>query len=156
MPISNLQLGLIIAGVLLVIGVMIYNGWQERRIRRRIESAFRPTDEAQAARVEPTLRAADDETGAAVPARRTAAAQGASASHPAERAESTFEPPMDVIEHVIDDVSPAEALTATSHASPLVDPDAQYSGVQPDPDIESILTLEPSAPIAVGAIAAGF
>ena len=37
---SSLQLGLIVAGVLLVVGVLIYNAWAERRIRRRIASAF--------------------------------------------------------------------------------------------------------------------
>ena len=43
LPISHLQLGLIVAGVLLVLGVIGYNAWQERRVRRRIASAFRPT-----------------------------------------------------------------------------------------------------------------
>ena len=52
LPISNLQLGLIIGGVLLVLGVIIYNHWQERRVRRRIESAFRPTEEKESARVD--------------------------------------------------------------------------------------------------------
>ncbi len=60
MPISNLQLGLIVAGVLLVLGVLIYNAWQERRVRRRIESAFRPTDTIAPSRVEPTLKAMED------------------------------------------------------------------------------------------------
>ena len=31
---SSLQLGLIVAGVVLVVGVVVYNGWQERRYRR--------------------------------------------------------------------------------------------------------------------------
>ena len=44
MRLSSLQLGLIVAGVLLVAGVIAYNAWQERRIRRRITSAFRKPD----------------------------------------------------------------------------------------------------------------
>ena len=42
MRLTTLQTGLIIAGVLLVAGVLVYNWWQERRVRRRIEGAFRP------------------------------------------------------------------------------------------------------------------
>ena len=61
MRMSSLQLGLIVAGILLVVGVIVYNAWQERRIRRRIASAFRTSDDvllqpASGRRVEPTLR----------------------------------------------------------------------------------------------------
>src|SRR6187402_3123402 len=63
MRLSTLQIGLIVAGVLLVIGVLAYNAWQERRARRRIEGAFRPGADALMARgggrddgrIEPTL-----------------------------------------------------------------------------------------------------
>src|SRR5512145_938405 len=57
--VSSLQLGLVVAGVLLVVGVILFNRWQERRIRQRIDAAFASgRDKAQAsdARVEPTLR----------------------------------------------------------------------------------------------------
>ena len=37
---TSLQLGLIIGGVVLVVGVLIYNWVQERRIRRKIAAAF--------------------------------------------------------------------------------------------------------------------
>ncbi len=40
-PMSSLQLGLIVAGVVLVVGVIVYNWLQERRIRRRIDATFR-------------------------------------------------------------------------------------------------------------------
>jgi hypothetical protein len=61
MRLSTLQIGLIVAGVLLVAGVIVYNAWQERRIRRRITSAFRKPDTAApqpdgGLRVEPTMR----------------------------------------------------------------------------------------------------
>ncbi len=37
---SELQLGLLIIGALVVIAVIVYNKWQENRLRRRTESAF--------------------------------------------------------------------------------------------------------------------
>ena len=62
MAMSPLQLGLIGAGIVLVVGVIIYNWWQERRVRQRIESAFRPSETQKptpgpdTARVEPSRR----------------------------------------------------------------------------------------------------
>ena len=62
---TSLQLGLIVGGVVLVVGVLIYNWLQERRVRRRIDDAFgdtaarraarRPPAAAPRRRVEPTL-----------------------------------------------------------------------------------------------------
>ena len=81
MPISNLQLGLIVAGVLLVLGVLIYNAWQERRVRRRIEAAFRATETIQPSRVEPTLKAMEDgESGAPLRSGRATPAHAAASS----------------------------------------------------------------------------
>ena len=34
---TSLQLGLIAAGVALIVGVLVYNWLQERRVRRRID-----------------------------------------------------------------------------------------------------------------------
>src|SRR5205823_5320249 len=100
LPISNLQLGLIVGGVLLVLGVIIYNHWQERRVRRRIESAFRPTEEKESARVEPTLGSAPDAGEASVMrTHRAAPVPTASPTRATPLSESTFVPPMDVIEH---------------------------------------------------------
>ena len=63
---TSLQLGLIAAGALLVGGVLAYNWFQERRVRRRIREAFAPHAgdadatrdsalPAAAARIEPSL-----------------------------------------------------------------------------------------------------
>ena len=159
LPISNLQLGLIVAGVLLVLGVILYNHWQERRVRRRIESAFRPTEDKEPTRVEPTLGSAprSDET-VAPRANRVMSPSPATTSRPTPASESTFVPPMDVIEH--DDVDTAartdESTVATTHAAADVAAETQYSGLQPDPDIESILTLELDGSIPAGAIGVGF
>jgi len=159
LPISNLQLGLIVGGILLVLGVILYNHWQERRVRRRIESAFRPTEEKESARVEPTLGSAP--RGGETVAMRTPRAASASSGLPTQAAplaESTFVPPMDVIEH--EDVDAAarvdEPALATAYEAADARGDTQYSGVQPDPDIESILTFELDQPIAASAIGSGF
>ena len=150
MRMSNLQLALIVAGVLLVVGVLIFNAWQERRIRRRIDAAFRPASpQADAPRLEPTLRPAggSDDAVPRVAAAGTApvvdsvplAGNGAMAT--------AFEPPMDVVQSV--PVEPAAAAAAPSIA------DVRGAGVAPDPDIECIITLQPAQPVAAGAIAAG-
>ena len=59
---TPLQLGLIAAGVLLVVAVIVYNVWQERRVTRRLAESHRAADRARNEtarraneRVEPTL-----------------------------------------------------------------------------------------------------
>ena len=158
MPISNLQLGLIVAGVLLVLGVLIYNAWQERRVRRRIEAAFRATETIQPSRVEPTLKAMEDgESGAPLRSGRATPAHAAASRAP-DTADSAFVPPMDVIEHDDTPVASRDAVSAaTTVREPLpVGADTRYSGVQPDPDIESILSVELVTPVTASALSAGF
>jgi hypothetical protein len=148
LPVSPLQLGLIIAGVALVVGVLVYNWWLERRVKRRIEGTFRKPAEALATaggntvRVEPTLRGAGDVPDDATPAYR-----------PPADAPSTFQPPMDVIEH--DDVD-ADAPDAQPMPLPaaIVESDGATARA-PDPEIECIVTLQPAKPVGVGAFAAG-
>ncbi|MCC6195585.1 MAG: cell division protein ZipA C-terminal FtsZ-binding domain-containing protein [Burkholderiales bacterium] len=144
-PPSPLQLGAIVAGVLVVVAVIVYNWWVERRVRRRIETAFRkPAASASAeVRVEPTLNRASEPPADAAPAYRPAGQPEA----------SSFTPPMEVIGH--DDVpagpAPATLPPAIGRAT---DSDA---GTQrrPDPEIECIVTLQPAKPVGVGAFAAG-
>src|SRR5438046_9638441 len=59
---NPLFLGLLIAGVVLVIGVVLINWLQERRVPRRIDAAFgKPGNTAPAAgRVEPMLHGEQD------------------------------------------------------------------------------------------------
>lgn len=147
LPVSPLQLGLIVAGVALVVGVMIYNWWLERRVRQRIDTTFRKPVEAVAPagatadRVEPTLRGVDEVPGDVIPAYRP------------PQATSSFAPPMDVIPH---DEPPEET------AVPIPVPDQTTivesegaTGRAPDPEIECIVTLQPAKPVGVGAFAAG-
>ncbi|MEO5764211.1 MAG: cell division protein ZipA C-terminal FtsZ-binding domain-containing protein [Casimicrobiaceae bacterium] len=146
---SHLQLALIVAGIALVVGVVIFNGWQERRIRRRIDAAFRPSSPPKdAPRVEPTLRSVDGDDPPRGAVAAAAAAPGDSAARAdasaAAAAESSFVAPMDVIASVAVEtpaIRPAE--------------DTRPGGPQPDPDIECIVTLQPAQPVAAGAIAAG-
>jgi len=145
---SPLQLGLIVAGVALVVGVMIYNWWLERRVRQRIQTTFRRPAEAVATagastdRVEPTLRGAEEVPDDAIPAYR-----------PAESA-STFEPPMDVI--VDDDEAPEVITTPVPEQTTIVESAGEgASGRAPDPEIECIVTLQPAKAVGVGAFAAG-
>jgi hypothetical protein len=63
LKLSDLQLALIAAGAVVIVAVILYNMWQERRARRRAEEAFGPGprdalfDAAPAERREPTLGA---------------------------------------------------------------------------------------------------
>ena len=70
---SSLQIGLLVIGAILVIAVYGYNIMQERRIRRRMDAAFKttadpllesaPSPESDLReRVEPTLAALGDAT----------------------------------------------------------------------------------------------
>jgi FtsZ-interacting cell division protein ZipA len=153
---SPLQVGLIIAGVLLVIGVMIYNAWVERRVRRRIAETFRKHEASQelrpasapaGERVEPTLRSA-----------------GATPEPPAdadpeyqpevqELPDAAFDTPMDVIEHA----APAAVEPATAPGAMARSQDGADTGGtrKPDPEIECIVTLQPAKAVGVGHLAAG-
>ena len=87
---SSLQIVLIVAGALLVIGVIVYNNWQERRLKREARRA--PAGDPKAARaaerVEPTL---------ATRAASSAAGDAAVAFRPGNEIDGTFEPPLEVI-----------------------------------------------------------
>jgi len=152
LPVSPLQLGLIIAGVLLVVGVIIYNWWLERRVRRKIEATFRkPVDgpvggSGSAQRLEPTLRKPSD-----APPEATAAYRS-----PAEVPPSAFETPMEVIEHddAVTEVADEPATAPAGAMAHSVETEAT-GGRKPDPEIECIVTLQPARPVAVGAFAAG-
>jgi len=166
---TSLQLGLIVAGVALVIGVVIYNWLQERRVRRRIKEAFRDTGSIRAtadsgpsvprggARVEPTMM----RDGAAAP-------MPENPPHDAEAIadDAPYEPPLDIQSRIASDLSDdaddvADAADAdvarTSAAVPAaVAPSAIDRNVRdPDPDIECIVMLQPVRPVSAGAIASG-
>jgi len=153
---SSLQLGLIVAGVALVVGVLIYNWWQERRVRRRIREAFRDagasasgtaprvTSGRGAERVEPTL--AQTETATVVPANPPAM------DEPVADDDAVYEPPLEIQASIATDLAEEEDSAAPSPAPPA---STDRNVRVPDPDIECIVSLQPVRSISAGALAAG-
>ena len=150
---SALQIGLIVAGILLVIGVFAFNRWQMRKLERRGAPVAR-TPEARTQpveRVEPTLGASSADT------------QGVAAFRADSESGSAFEVPGDVIappaSHATEEVDaaaddlPAEPGATLAPARPTT---AARPSAMPDHEIECLIPLQPAAPVAPTALAAGF
>ncbi len=169
MHMSSLQLGLIVAAVVLVLAVLLYNAWEERRIRRRIDQAFRAQDPSSSpdaggargepARVEPTMKPArGDASDANVDAPQISNADDRHATNgPADGgvAESSWSPPVEVIEHVLEPGAVPAREQFFDPGMPRVAAPSGSQGAQPDRDIECIVILQPAKPLTAGAIAAG-
>jgi hypothetical protein len=139
---TSLQLGLIAAGVVLVIGVVIYNWLQERRVRRRIREAFRDTGSPNARagpRVEPTL--ARSANSAALPENPPGDAEAVD--------DAAYEPPLDIQTRIASDLAAEPAAAAIAPAA------FDRTASEPDPEIECIVMLQPVRPVSAGAIASG-
>ena len=171
---SSLQFGLIVAGVLLVVAVIIYNVWQERRLKRSLARTRAGADaiatsapSRPAQRVEPTL-------GAPHASEPTAVVEGVPAFG-GDSARPLADIPLDVIAppasfDMTEDV-PVEAMTAeipATLARTRLKPEgardasalthvrhAARPPIQPDHEIESLIPLQPAAPVVAGALAAG-
>jgi hypothetical protein len=161
---TSLQLGLIAAGVALVVGVIAYNWMQERRVRRRIGEAFSagearpetapeaPRAETAGGRVEPTLAA-------------SRAAQALPENGPPAAGEppvDEYEAPVAIKGRIATDLSDTgyAAVTAPLGEGPSPTggaraPAADRNSPQPDPDIECVVVLQPVRPVEAGALAAG-
>lgn len=155
---SSLQLGLIAAGVLLVVAVIVYNVWQERRLKRNLARARAPAPRAESAspraaeRVEPTL---GTQRGTTAPAAGTPAFRPANpgASMPGAAAEASAPPPADAASAVgAGATGDSRTLDA---ATPLAPGRAPKAHAQPDHEIECLILLQPASPVAAGALAAG-
>jgi hypothetical protein len=151
---STLQLGLIVGGIVLVVGVLAYNWWQERRVRRRIESAFRKPDDGgvllqptgAGRRVEPTLRSADGGT-------PTVPDAGTPAFRPGTPDTDGGAVPMEVVEHA---AAPSDVPSVEVPAPvPRMASNDPAASRQPDPDIECVVVLQPAHRVGAGALAAG-
>lgn len=126
---NSLFLGLLIAGALLVAGVVVVNWLQERRVRRRIDAAFRkPDDGRNEGRVEPMF----DGTGA-----------GSGASVAVSNAAG--EPPADEM--------PLPHAEVDNEPLPEPPARAERAGVAPDPDIECVVILRPQQAVPTSALA---
>jgi len=149
---STLQLGLIAAGVLLVLAVIAYNAWERRRLRRQFEAAFSPAARAarDSGRVEPTL---GGDTAAHLP---SAEASSDVAIRPPE-SEHAFDIPMDVAPTRETSDQMVYAAEAADPAAPetFAENAAEGTTPQPDPDIECIVELQTATPASIGLIAGG-
>jgi hypothetical protein len=151
---TSLQLGLFAAGAVLVGAVLVYNWFQERKVRRRIREAFSQRDDgasanaahpgSSGARVEPSLAPSG------VPENRYRGDVEAPQ-------DGDYEPPLEVhariaSEMVADEFAPPAPLQPGGGGR---GPAGDRSAPQPDPEIECIANLQPVRPVAAGAIAAG-
>jgi FtsZ-interacting cell division protein ZipA len=154
---SRLQIGLIVAGVVLVVAVLVFNWWQERRLRGRLQAthAPRPAPASAATRIEPTLRPEPGERVAAA----SAAVPGTHVEH-----DPAFRPPLDDVvgldaDPVAETVEGEAEARLTDDATRAPRPRTPIGGMTtvaaPDPDIEIILTIQPVKPVATSALAAG-
>lgn len=143
-PLNPLFLALLIAGVAVVIGVIVYNWLQERRVRRKIEAAFRkPVDGlsegAGRDRLEPQLRTDADQGG---PGRFGPAAAGAQSAAAATAPAEEFDVPR----------RPDEVLEAPP--TPLAVSASDRNSVAPDPDIECVVLLQTTQAASTAALSA--
>ncbi|MEP7184099.1 MAG: cell division protein ZipA C-terminal FtsZ-binding domain-containing protein [Betaproteobacteria bacterium] len=181
---TSLQLGLIAGGAALVVGVIVYNWLQMRRVRRRIEAVggraagSRSSPAGAAAgprtqdRVEPTLPRDGDDSRMAAASRRDASDPEDTSSPAAEAVgDDEWEPPIDVVAHddarsvtnetgEVDEAEHADAagIAAATGAALAAGARSGPGGrttSQPDPDIECIVTLQPVEPVPAGVVAAG-
>jgi FtsZ-interacting cell division protein ZipA len=136
MPTMNpLFFGLLIAGIVLVVGVVVINWMQERRVRRRIDAAFRkPADTGpNEDRVEPML-------------------QG-------EHTSIDVSAMVDTGEMDADEAADEESLgdtRAASEAVRAVPSRIERAAIAPDPDIECVVMLRPPQPVPTAAFASAF
>jgi FtsZ-interacting cell division protein ZipA len=156
MRISSLQLGLIIAGAVLIVGVLVYNMWVMRRARARMRSAAVAPAMAHG-RVEPSMGASDGDRPPPVPY------TGLSSANLAREPEAPATGDEGDAWRI--PLGDAETLPAASMqraaGTPIPSPQELPRGVrrdtmpQPDPDIESVIIFQPSRPIAAAALAPG-
>lgn len=99
---STLQIGLLVIAVIAVAGVYLYNLIEERRIKRRMEGAFRKPDDVllrpsapapERARQEPTLAADEDAVVVRISAQASEQVAQQEASEPAPQTPVEREPP---------------------------------------------------------------
>jgi hypothetical protein len=169
---TSLQLGLIIGGIVLVIGVIIYNWMQERRVRgRRVRSFDKAgpaaTDKTRgqpgAGRVEPTLARGDDAVDALPIDDTTVTAYAGRAVDERMLAEAeNFVPPVDFApvrnEAFIEPgAEPLPDEVASAVPPPSMPPrgGSVEKAAQPDPDTECIVTLELQHSIASAELGVG-
>jgi ZipA, C-terminal FtsZ-binding domain len=162
---TSLQLGLFAAGAALVGAVIVYNWFQERRVRRRIEDAFgkradgagalQDSSAAASGRIEPTLPSGPGPNAVPENAPRAGGVEDSVD-------DGGYEPPLEIHARIASDIAadgfaPASLSTEDGTSASLAARSSvgERNSPQPDPDIECIVTLQPVRPVSAGALAAG-
>ena len=132
---NPLFLGLLIAGIVLIIGVVFINWLQERRVRRRIDAAFRKPADAGTGeqRTEPMFRGGEDASGV-----------GAIIDTSEPEGEEVVEESLQLDPQSVDEVMRA----APSRV--------ERAAIAPDPDIECVVMMRPPQPVPTSAFASAF
>ena len=137
---STLQLGLLIIGAVLVIAVYGYNLYQERRIRRRMDDAFKTPPDPAPNSTPATPATAGDARERIEPSLSTARGGSDDAPRYNPSATSAVDLPVAVPEEA------DEAETAVERGSPPLASEP-VGGELPDPDIECVARLQAVQPI---------
>ena len=127
----SLFIALVVAGLALIVGVLVYNAIQVRRARRRLERSFGPAAGASHERAEPTLRR--DEGLESAP-----------------QSAAIAEEPEAALDEALPDAVPGE--TGASAPTPLAARTTRDTAA-PDPEIECVAVLSPGAPVPSAALA---
>ena len=137
---STLQIGLIIIGVVLVLAVWGYNVMQERRIRRRMDAAFKTE-------ADPQLEPPRTVTPRAEPRERTEPSFGGGGGSGDDGGYG--DDPSAVASHEMPPPEPEPELdpVALEPADGHVLASAPSSGELPDPDVECVARLQAAQPI---------
>jgi hypothetical protein len=128
----SLFIALVAAGFALVIGVLLYNFLQERRIKRQLEKSFGSGSQPARERSEPSLRREEPATSA-------------------PRSVAVNEAPEEPL--AAPEREPALEADALPEPVTLGAPRSVRDAASPDPDIECVVLLTPGAPVASGAFA---
>ncbi|MEO6927530.1 MAG: cell division protein ZipA C-terminal FtsZ-binding domain-containing protein, partial [Casimicrobiaceae bacterium] len=164
MRIFSLQFGLIVAGIVLVIGVLLYNHWVLRRARAMRDAARVVESPPESTRVEPSLHmtqasSASDEPRDPPVADRAPEAMVAAESIGGGGTPNNAFPADDGGRWQIpmDDVASLPSLPTPTRGRDDVQRGTHRdtTHTQPDPDIECVVVLRPAAPVGVNALAAG-
>jgi len=130
---NPLFLALVVGGVMLIIGVLLYNWLQERRARKRIESSFRkPSDVAlDDERIEPVFSPVQERP------------VGASAA-------------VNTTPLVVDEAIDADDVSAEAEVVPVAVPAmrGERAEVGPDSEIECVALLRPKQPAPTAELSA--
>ena len=165
MRIFSLQFGLIVAGIVLVVGVLLYNHWVLRRARAMRDCARLVESPSESTRVEPSLHVMQAGPASDEPRDQPVAASAPEAmvvaesisggggtpdnAFPADDA-ARWQIPMDDVASLPSVPTPTRGRDDVQRGT-YRDP----THTQPDPDIECVVVLRPAAPVGVHALAAG-